>query len=97
MALYKFENGKYKELSHVAKDGDKAYFCDLTDKIANRVYLNGLVFLTKYAFNELFHGKNSIMVKHSADKALCIQTVNKITNTTAKFFFFLSNFIRVER
>lgn len=72
-------NGKYKELSHVAKDGDKAYFCDLTDKIANRVYLNGLVFLTKYAFNELFHGKNSIMVKHSADKALCIQTVNKIT------------------
>lgn len=71
-------NGRYRELTTTVNDNDEATFCDLTDKVANRVYLNGLVFLTKYAFNELFHDPNGIIVKHSADKALCIQTVNKI-------------------
>ena len=72
-------NNRYKELGDVAYEGDNIEFCDLTERTANRVYLNGLIFLTKYAFNEVFGKKNQIIVKHSADKALCIETLNKIT------------------
>ena len=72
-------NGKYHELFDVCYDGDNIEFCDLTDKTANRVYLSGLIFLVKYTFNELFGKKNGIVVKHSADKALCIETTSKIT------------------
>ena len=72
-------NNRYHELVDTVNDGDDIEFCDLTNKTANRVYLNGLIFLTKYAFNEVFGKKNSIVVKHSADKALCIETTSKIT------------------
>ena len=77
-------NNRYKELIDIAYEGDNIEFCDLTDKTANRVYLAGLIFLTKYAFNEVFGKKNSIIVKHSADKALCIETKNKITREELK-------------
>ncbi len=72
-------NNRYRELSDIAYDGNEIEFCDLTDKVANRVYLNGLIFLVKYAFNEVFGKKNKIIVKHSADMALCIETTSKIT------------------
>ena len=72
-------NGAVTELDHVPNNGDNIEFYDLTNSIANRVYVNGLVLLLNYAFNELFHGKKVITVKHSADKALCIEVSNKIT------------------
>ena len=53
----------------------------MCDSTGNSVYLNGLIFLLNYAFNELYHGENTIIVKHSADKALCIETTKKITKT----------------
>ena len=77
-------NGRYKELNNLAKNNDDILFCDLTDRIANRVYLNGLILLVNYAFNEVFKGSNTIVVKHSADKALCIETKKKITETELK-------------
>ena len=77
-------NDHYKELNNLANDGDKIEFCDLTDQTANRVYLNGLIFLVNYAFNEIYKGKNKIVVKHSADKALCIETAKKITEEELK-------------
>ncbi len=72
-------NGKYQELMEIANNHDEIEFIDLTDATANRVYLNGLIFLLNYAFNELYNGKNIITVKHSADKALCVETSSKIT------------------
>ena len=77
-------NNRYRELIDIATDGDNIEFCDLTDKTANRVYLSGLIFLVKYTFNELFGKKNKIIVKHSADKALCIETTSKITKDDLK-------------
>lgn len=77
-------NDRYQELIDIVYDGDNIEFCDLTDKVANRVYLNGLIFLTKYAFNEVFGKKNTIVVKHSADKALCIETTSKISRDDLK-------------
>lgn len=72
-------NGQYKELMEMANNDDNIEFLDLTDATANRVYLSGLIFLLNYAFNEIYHGENIITVKHSADKALCIETSKKIT------------------
>ena len=77
-------NGKYRELSEVITKDDDIKFLDLTNYFANNVYLNGLIFLVNYAFNEVFNGKNIITVKHSADKALCIETSDKITKEDLK-------------
>ncbi len=72
-------NGKISELIEVPNEGDEIEFLDLMDKRANRIYVNGLILLLNYTFNELYHGKNMIVVKHSADKAICIETTSDIT------------------
>lgn len=72
-------NGIVLELTEVPNPGDNIEFLDVTDKAANRIYVSGLILLLNYSFNELFHGKKMIVVKHSADKALCIETTDKIT------------------
>ena len=77
-------NGHYKELFEEAHDNDDIIFCDLTDKTANRVYINGLIFMLKYAINELYGTQNSIIVKHSIDKGIRIETIKKITKNDLK-------------
>ena len=77
-------NNKICELNVVPKENDDIEFLDLTNKAANRVYLNGLIFLLKYAFNEVFGNNNVVTVKHSADKALCVETSSKITKEQLK-------------
>ena len=72
-------NGAVTELTSVPDNGDIIEFLDLTNTVASRVYVNGLILLLNYAFNELYHGKNVITVKHSVDKSLCIETSGKIT------------------
>ena len=67
------------ELNVVPNANDRIEFLDCTNSIANRIYVNGLILVINYAFNEIYHGKNRITVKHSADKALCIETMEKIT------------------
>ena len=74
-------NGAVTELTNIANDGDVIDFLDLTDGVASRVYVNGLILLINYAFNEIYHGKNMITVKHSVDKSICIETSEKITKT----------------
>ena len=72
------------ELNEVALPNTEIEFCDVTDYYANRVYASGLIFLINYAFNEMFKGKNKIVVKHSADKSVCIETTKKITKEDIK-------------
>ena len=72
-------NGAVCELNIVPNNDDSIEFLDITNLTANRVYVNGLILLLNYAFNEMYHGENVITVKHSADKALCIETSKVIT------------------
>ena len=74
-------NGEICELNVIPSNDDEIEFLDLTDPVANRVYINGLILLINYAFNELYRGKNIITVKHSVDKSVCIETSSKITKT----------------
>ncbi len=67
------------ELSHIPNENDNIEFLDSTSPHANRIYVNGLILLLNYTFNELYHDKNRITVKHSVDKAVCVEVDNKIT------------------
>ena len=72
-------NDAVHELSYVPNENDNIEFLDVTNSSANRIYVNGLILLINYAFNELYRNKNRIIVKHSVDKAICIETEQKIT------------------
>lgn len=80
---YKYEiilakvDGIYKELTETVHKSCTIEFFDLTDRGANQVYLNGLVYLTIYAFKNLF-GNNDIKINHSLDKGLYIETTIKL-------------------
>lgn len=71
-------NGEYKELRDSINSSCDIEFLDLTERYANKVYLNGLIYLTIYAFNEISNGKISLRVKHSIDKGIYIETNAKI-------------------
>lgn len=72
-------NGIYQELTETIKKDCTIKFFDLTDRGANRVYLNGLIYLTIYAARNIFTIKNKLNVSHSLDKGLYIETSEKIT------------------
>lgn len=66
-------DGIYKELTETISKNCTIEFFDLTNRGANQVYLNGLIFLTIYAFKRLFGSSNDIKVNHSLDKGLFIE------------------------
>lgn len=77
-------NNRYYELGCEVHDGDSIEFYDLTNKAANKVYVNGLLFLLDYAIHEIFDDKLDIIVKHSIDKGLRIETTTDITKEQVK-------------
>ena len=76
-------DGAYKELSVTIKRDCEIEFLTLEDKEANRVYVNGLVYLVMYAASRCLKG-NRLIVQHSIDKGLYIRTVKKITSEDIK-------------
>lgn len=72
-------DGEYHELNDPINKTCHIEFFDLTDNFTNRVYLNGLVYLTNYCFRELFGTKGYLNTKHSADKGLYIESSLKLT------------------
>ena len=72
-------DGEYHELNDAITKSCHIEFFDLTTRYANRVYLNGLVFLTNYCFNELFKKKGYLQTRHSADKGLYMEATCKLT------------------
>ena len=72
------------ELNMVPQENDDIKFLDVTNNVANRIYVDGLTFLLNYAFNEIYHDMSIITVKHSVDKAVCIETNRKINKEQLK-------------
>lgn len=94
------QNSNYKELNDKVEKGGNIEFFDYNEREANRVYLNGLVYLTIYAFKELFHG--NIRVKHSIDKGLYIETdvvlnEEKITEVKNKMHEYVSMNLPIDK
>ena len=72
-------DSEYHELNDQITKTCQIDFFDLTDSFANRVYLNGLVYLTNYCFQELFGKKGYLLTRHSADKGLYMEASCKLT------------------
>lgn len=69
-------NKEYTELNYIIKNNDKIELLDLTEREANRVYLNGLIFILNYTFKNIYN--SNLHIKHSLDKGLYITTDIKI-------------------
>ena len=77
-------DGIYQDLSKkINKECDIKLY-DLLDRGANESYLNGLVFLTIYAYKKVFGAYNNLVVKHSLDKGLYIEPSIKLTSEDVK-------------
>ncbi len=72
-------NGRLKELSSHLTDDSNIEFIDLTVKEGNRVHVNGLIFVLQYAVKKLYGQGANIIVQHSLDKGVYIQTTFKLT------------------
>ena len=72
-------NGIYQELTDTIHKDCQVEFLDLTERGANRVFLNGLIYLTVYATKQLFGSNMEIKVNHSLDKGLYIETNIRLT------------------
>ncbi len=72
-------DSEYHELNDPINKPCNIEFLDLTSSYANRVYLNGLVFLANYCFKELYGNKGYLLTRHSADKGLYIESSCKVT------------------
>ena len=71
-------DGIYKELTETVTKNCDIEFFDLSHRGANGIYLNGLVYLTIYAFKQLFGKTTDLKVNHSLDKGLYIEPTIKI-------------------
>ena len=72
-------NGRLKELSSQLTDDSTIEFVDLTAKEGNRVHVNGLIFVLQYAVKKIYGPGANILVQHSLDKGVYIQTTFKLT------------------
>lgn len=72
-------NGQYLELNHKVEKPVDITFYDLKDRLGNRTYLSGLIFLTVFSVKELFGSEEDIIVAHSIDKGIYINTTFELT------------------
>ncbi len=78
------ENFTYHELDDKIEGNSDIEFYDLSNREANRIYFNGLIFLVIYAIKELY-GKNTIVfVRHTIDKGLYIEVNKPLTKEMIK-------------
>lgn len=94
-------DGVYKELNETISKDCEIEFYDLKNKFANNVYINGLVFLLTCAYNKIFKDED-IIVRHSLDKGLYIETTNEINeediiNIKNKMFALRDNNLNITR
>lgn len=72
-------NGHFMSLSDKVPSSGEVEFFDLTNRDANRIYVNGLIYLLIYAVKILYNQKQKLTIRHSIDKGIYIETSKKIT------------------
>ena len=70
------ENNVFVDIYSKVKENANIIFFDYSDKEANKIYINGLIFMTIYSIVELYGKDTFVNVKHSIDKGLFLK-VNK--------------------
>lgn len=77
-------NGSFKELDSQISSNGEIMLYDLLSENGNKIYLNGLVFMTIYSIKELFGNSTKIYVRYSIDKGLYIETNLTLTRDIIK-------------
>ena len=77
-------NNSIKELGRIPENNSQIEFFDLTNKVANRTYVAGLVFLIQYTVKQLYGKEADIVLHHSIDKGLLIETTFPLTEEKLK-------------
>ncbi len=77
-------DGIYRELNYVIDKACQIEFYDLNSRIGNRTHIAGLTFLLFVAIKELYGEKAGIIVQHSLDKGIYIETTFPISETLVK-------------
>lgn len=71
-------DGEHKDINEKIYSDCSIDFFDLTYKDANKMYVNGLIFLLSHTYRKLFN--KTIKVNHSLDKGLFIEVNDVIDN-----------------
>ena len=74
-------NNRFKELSSNVTEDCEIEFIDLTTRDGNRCHVNGLIYMLVYAVKKLYGQKEDIIVQHSLDKGIYIETTFRLTET----------------
>ena len=77
-------NNTIKELNKPLKENATVEFLDLTTKEGNRSHISGLTYILICAIKKLYGRKANIMVQHSLDKGIYIETNFKLTKEKLK-------------
>lgn len=72
-------NNTLKELDYEITKSKNIEFLDLTDRVGNKIHVNGLLFILVVAIKELYGTKYDLKVLHSIDKGLYIETNFELT------------------
>lgn len=79
--LVAYVNNTIFELNHVVEDNCNITFIDCTNRIGNRIYQKGLMYLLIYSIKELYGYEYTIKACHSIDKGInikCYFNLNRI-------------------
>ena len=77
-------DNRLRELSMKIDHDCTVEFLDLSSIEGNRAHINGLVFVMIYAVQKLFGKKSNVIVQHSIDKGLYLETNFKLTEEKTK-------------
>ena len=67
-------DGTFRELSYVISKDSTIEFFDLNSRIGNRTHIAGLTFLLYVAVKSLYGENENVIVQHSLDKGIYIET-----------------------
>ena len=75
---------RLRELSNPVQEDCEIEFLDLTSREGNNVHINGLVYVMVYAVKKLYGKAANIVVEHSLDKGIYIETTFKLNEEKVK-------------
>jgi len=75
---------RLRELSNAVQEPCEIEFLDLTTREGNNTHVNGLIYVMVYAVKKLYGKNANIVVNHSLDKGIYIESTFKLTEEKVK-------------
>ena len=75
---------RIRELNETINEDCKIEFLDLTSREGNRTHISGLTYLLLYAIKKLYGQESNIIVQHSLDKGIYIESNFKLSEAKIK-------------